>query len=82
MCDPKIPTRLSQCLAWPLIALVRTYQYFLRPLIGPRCRFYPTCSAYAIEALQRHGLLRGSALTLHRLCRCHPYNPGGFDPVP
>lgn len=65
-----------------LVLLVRAYQWLLRPLIGTRCRFYPTCSDYAVEALRRHGALRGSALTLHRLCRCHPYNPGGFDPVP
>ncbi len=65
-----------------LTFLVRVYQWLLRPLIGARCRFYPTCSEYAVEALRRHGALRGSALTLHRLCRCHPYNPGGFDPVP
>jgi len=65
-----------------LILLVRAYQWLLRPLLGARCRFYPTCSAYAVEALQRHGAWRGSLLTVRRLCRCHPYNPGGFDPVP
>jgi len=65
-----------------LIFLVRIYQWFIRPLIGPRCRFLPTCSEYAIEALHRHGVVRGSWLTTRRLCRCHPYNPGGIDPVP
>ncbi|NBU59997.1 MAG: membrane protein insertion efficiency factor YidD [Betaproteobacteria bacterium] len=65
-----------------LILLVRLYQWLLRPLIGAHCRFYPTCSAYAVEALHRHGAWRGSVLTVRRLCRCHPYNPGGFDPVP
>jgi len=65
-----------------LVSLVRAYQWLLRPLIGPRCRFYPTCSEYSIEALRRHGVLRGSWLTMRRLTRCHPYNRGGFDPVP
>ncbi len=65
-----------------LVGLVRAYQWLLRPLIGPRCRFYPTCSEYSIEALRRHGVLRGSWLTMRRLTRCHPYNRGGFDPVP
>lgn len=69
-------------IATPLILLVKAYQWLIRPLIGPRCRFYPTCSEYAIEALKRHGACRGTLLTAHRLCRCHPYNPGGFDPVP
>ncbi len=65
-----------------LVLLVRAYQWLIRPLIGPRCRFFPSCSEYAIEALKRHGPVRGSWLTTRRLCRCHPYNPGGFDPVP
>lgn len=65
-----------------LILLLRGYQYVLSPLLGPRCRFYPSCSHYAIEALQRHGFWRGSGLTLWRLLRCHPWQPGGYDPVP
>jgi hypothetical protein len=69
-------------IARALALMVRAYQWLIRPLIGPRCRFYPTCSEYAIEALRRHGAIRGSLLTARRLCRCHPYNPGGFDPVP
>lgn len=65
-----------------LIAAVRAYQYALRPMLGANCRFYPSCSDYAREAIERHGALHGSWLATRRLCRCHPYHPGGFDPVP
>lgn len=65
-----------------LIFCVRVYQWLLSPLLGPRCRFHPSCSHYAVEALQRHGAIRGSGLALHRIVRCHPLNPGGLDPVP
>jgi putative membrane protein insertion efficiency factor len=67
---------------WVLVALVRGYQVVLSPLLPASCRFYPSCSAYAIEALERHGALRGSWLTLRRLARCHPFHAGGYDPVP
>jgi putative membrane protein insertion efficiency factor len=63
-------------------ALIRLYQWTLSPLLGPKCRFYPSCSNYALEALQRFGILHGSWLTLRRLGRCHPWHPGGIDPVP
>jgi uncharacterized protein len=62
--------------------LIRAYQLGLSPLLGPRCRFYPSCSHYAIEAIESHGALRGSWMSAKRICRCHPFNPGGFDPVP
>jgi len=65
-----------------LIALIRAYQWFISPLLGPHCRFYPSCSQYACEALERHVALRGSGLALRRLLRCHPWHPGGVDPVP
>jgi len=65
-----------------LIALIRVYQRLLSPLLGPRCRFYPSCSEYAAQALREHGILHGGGLALCRLCRCHPLNPGGLDPVP
>ena len=70
---------------WPanlLVLIARGYQLFISPLLGPRCRFHPTCSHYAIEALQTHGALKGTWLSLKRLGRCHPLNPGGYDPVP
>lgn len=65
-----------------LVLLVRAYQVSLSPLIGPSCRYFPTCSAYAIEALERHGAWRGGWLALKRIGRCHPFRAGGFDPVP
>jgi putative membrane protein insertion efficiency factor len=65
-----------------LIAALRGYQYAIRPMIGANCRFYPSCSDYALEALERHGAARGSWLAARRLCKCHPYHPGGYDPVP
>jgi putative membrane protein insertion efficiency factor len=65
-----------------LILFVRTYQIVLSPLLPASCRYYPSCSTYAIEALDRHGALRGGWLTLRRLARCNPFRPGGYDPVP
>jgi putative membrane protein insertion efficiency factor len=65
-----------------LIVLVRGYRLLLSPWLGGGCRFEPTCSAYALTALERHGAGRGSMLTLHRLARCHPFCAGGHDPVP
>jgi uncharacterized protein len=62
--------------------LIRGYQLGLSPLLGPRCRFYPSCSQYALEAVQAHGSLRGSLLALRRLSRCHPWHAGGYDPIP
>lgn len=65
-----------------LILFVRMYQIVLSPLLPASCRYYPSCSTYAIEALERHGALRGGWLTLRRLGRCNPFRPGGYDPVP
>ena len=63
-------------------AALRGYRYLISPLLGPTCRFYPTCSSYAIEAIERHGITRGIWLTLRRLIRCNPWHPGGVDMVP
>ena len=65
-----------------LLGLISTYRYLLSPLLGPSCRFYPTCSAYAAEAIDTHGALRGSWLAIKRVLKCHPWHPGGLDPVP
>jgi hypothetical protein len=65
-----------------LLALIRAYQYLFRPLLGSNCRFYPSCSDYAREAVEKHGAVRGSWLAIRRIARCHPYHPGGYDPVP
>ena len=68
--------------AVPLVAIVRVYQWVVSPLLPPSCRFYPSCSAYAVEALSRHGAIKGSWLAARRVARCHPFHPGGIDPVP
>jgi len=67
---------------WLLLGLVGLYRRLVSPLLPPACRFYPSCSAYAAEALRRHGAARGTLLTVKRLARCHPYCEGGVDPVP
>ena len=69
-------------LAWPLIAAIEAYRWVVSPFLGPRCRFAPSCSAYAVEALRVHGPVRGSWLAVRRVARCHPWHPGGIDPVP
>lgn len=69
---------MSKALTLP----IRGYQLVISPLLGPRCRFYPSCSHYAIEAIERHGVIRGGGLALRRISRCHPLHEGGVDPVP
>lgn len=73
--------RLSAA-GWVLVGLLTVYRRFVSPLLGPRCRFYPSCSAYALEAVQLHGAVRGSWLAARRLSRCHPFHRGGLDFVP
>ena len=65
-----------------LVGVIRLYQRAISPLFAPRCRFHPTCSTYAMEAIATHGAARGTWLALKRIARCHPWNPGGIDPVP
>ncbi len=65
-----------------VIALIRFYQYAISPLIGRRCRYFPTCSEYTADAVNKYGALKGSWLGVKRICRCHPWHPGGYDPVP
>jgi putative membrane protein insertion efficiency factor len=65
-----------------LLALIRVYRYTISPLMGSNCRFYPSCSAYALDAVRLHGPWRGAYLALRRLSRCHPWHEGGLDPVP
>ena len=62
--------------------IIRVYQYTLSPILGPSCRFYPSCSHYGYEAIQKHGLIKGGWLAVTRIGRCHPFNPGGIDEVP
>ncbi len=65
-----------------LIFFIKIYQKIVSPILGPRCRFHPTCSNYAISALKKHGIVKGGILTIKRLLKCHPFNEGGYDPVP
>ncbi len=76
------PELIRKATTAPAILLVRGYQLFISPLLGPRCRFYPSCSSYTIEALRRYGLICGGWLALKRISRCHPGSKGGVDPVP
>ena len=72
----------SKAMAQLMVAVIGFYRRWFSPLLGPRCRFIPSCSAYGLEAIQRHGPWRGGWLTLRRICRCHPFTPCGCDPVP
>lgn len=79
---PSVARRKGSLLARALIVLVVVYRRLLSPLLGPSCRFHPTCSRYAIEAIEVHGAWRGGWLAVRRLARCHPFHEGGLDPVP
>lgn len=73
---------IERTIQWVLITLVRGYQVVLSPLLPAACRYYPSCSAYAVEAIEKHGARRGAWLAAKRIARCHPFRPGGYDPVP
>lgn len=74
--------RLFKPLTWLLIGLVQLYRHCISPLTPPSCRFYPTCSAYTLEALRKYGPFKGSYLGIRRILKCHPFHKGGYDPVP
>jgi len=79
----QIRTALAGLLRLPaaaLVAVVRVYQWLVSPILGPHCRFEPTCSAYFIEAVRKYGAIRGTWRGILRICRCHPWHPGGYDP--
>jgi putative membrane protein insertion efficiency factor len=82
----RIPSNASQfvkrILILPFLVLIKLYQWVLSPWVGPKCRYTPTCSHYAVEALQKHGLLKGLWLSIKRISRCHPWGSSGYDPVP
>ncbi len=79
----KNPLRdLGFILSLPFIALIKIYQWIISPVLGPKCRFTPTCSQYAAEALKRHGVFKGLWLAIKRVSRCHPWGGSGYDPVP
>lgn len=78
---PTVKATCLRVLAVPILLVIRAYQLFVSPLLGPACRFHPTCSNYAIEAIARYGPFGGTARALARLARCHPFAEGGFDPV-
>jgi putative membrane protein insertion efficiency factor len=77
-----MPSAVSRLLSWPLIGLVRLYRVALSPWLGTNCRFQPTCSEYALEALRVHGAFKGAWLAARRIGRCHPWGGSGYDPVP
>jgi putative membrane protein insertion efficiency factor len=74
--------KLAQLCNWPLIAIIKIYQYLISPLIGPKCRYTPSCSHYAIEALKKYGPFKGGWFALKRISRCHPLGGHGYDPIP
>lgn len=82
MRSAKLPVKPSAAISKPMLILIRSYQRAISPLLPPACRYAPTCSQYALEAIEGHGALRGAWLAAKRLSRCHPGRAGGYDPVP
>ena len=73
---------LLQILSFPFVALIKIYQWIISPIIGPKCRFTPTCSTYSLQAFKKYGVFKGLWLTARRIARCHPWGGHGYDPVP
>jgi putative membrane protein insertion efficiency factor len=74
--------KILQILSWPFILLIRIYQKLISPMLGPKCRYTPTCSEYTVQALKKHGLFKGGWLAVKRISSCHPWGGNGYDPVP
>lgn len=74
--------KIAQLCNWPLITIIKIYQYLISPLIGPKCRYTPSCSNYAIEALKKYGPIKGGWFALKRISSCHPWGGHGYDPLP
>ena len=74
--------KILKCLGLPFIGLIRLYQWIISPMLGPKCRFTPTCSTYALQAIEKFGPFKGLWLALKRISRCHPFGGSGYDPVP
>ncbi len=74
--------KLLKILSYPFIAIIKVYQFGISPMLGPKCRFTPTCSQYAVEALKKHGVIKGTWLAAKRISKCHPGGGSGYDPVP
>ncbi len=72
---------ISKLFVYPAFLLIRSYKYLISPLLPPSCRFYPSCSCYAEDALRKYGFIKGSWLAIKRVCKCHPFSAGGYDPV-
>lgn len=78
----KSPQTLYKIILHSVISLLRAYQFIISPLLGANCRFYPSCSSYTIQAIEIHGMIKGSLLSIKRISKCHPWHPGGIDEVP
>jgi uncharacterized protein len=74
--------QILKILSYPFILMIKIYQYIISPVLGPKCRFTPTCSNYAVEAFKKYGVFKGGWLTVKRISKCHPWGGSGYDPVP
>ena len=74
--------KILKCLGLPFIGLIKLYQWIISPMLGPKCRFTPTCSTYVLQAIEKYGPFKGLWLALKRISRCHPFGGSGYDPVP